>query len=542
MKTMEDDPPWANSQKVVLVIVAFLAFGIGYWHSGEDDHHLPAGSGHGTVSEGTEAAPFETAENLVYVCPMSDIPPMPQPGTCPICGMELLPVAAPPVATQDGTWRTRLDPAAVRAAGIRVAAVERKPVAAEVRLFGRTEFDPAHTTQITAFTPGVIDRLYVKRTGQFVRWGAPLFDIYSSDLLETQRELAQVMPYVPGFLSFQSGAAHSALDAPVQARPRPGAGGLSPEVEKAFKILEGIRHKLTLLGLPKRDIDDLMTRGQATGIATVYASMYGQVVEQNTSEGTFVNVGTPIITLADPHFVWARMDAYEVDYPWIRQGQAVTFETDAYPGERFEAKVVNIDPVFNTQSRTFSIGAICADHGGRLKSGMLIRAVIHARLSADGKVARQAAAGDQPPLVVPASAPLVTGRRSIVYVLVPGGEGVFEGREVLLGPKSGDHYVVLDGLAEADLVVVNGAFKIDSAVQIVAGRGMLGIEGGHSVHTHQSPGGSDGMHEDYIQQRTENLTGEKSRPEQQHKRERTTIQRRRPGAYGEITGRPHPNQ
>jgi Cu(I)/Ag(I) efflux system membrane fusion protein len=541
MKTKEDNQPWANSQKVVLVIVAFLAFGIGYWHSGGDDHHMPDGSGHGTASERTEAALLETAENLVYVCPMSDIPPMAQPGTCPICGMELLPVAAPPVAMGDGTWRTRLDPAAVKAAGIRVAAVERKPVSADVRLFGRIEFDPAHTTQITAFTPGVIDRLYVKRTGQFVRWGAPLFDIYSSDLLETQREIAQVMPYVPGFLSFQSGAAHSALDAPVQARPRPGTSGISPETEKAYKILEGIRHKLTLLGLPKRDIDSFMTRGEATGIATVYASMYGQVVEQNTFEGTFVNVGTPIITLADPQFVWARMDAYEIDYPWIRQGQAVTFETDAYPGERFEAKIVNIDPVFNTRSRTFSIGAICADHGGRLKSGMLIRAVIHARLSPDGKVTRQVAAGDRPPLVVPASAPLITGRRSIVYVLVPGGEGVFEGREVLIGPKSGDYYVILEGLAEGDLVVVNGAFKIDSAVQIVAGRGMLGIEGGHSVLTHQSPGGSDGMHEDYLQQRTENLTGEKGRPEQ-HQRERTTIQRRRPGAYGEITGRPRPNQ
>ncbi len=101
--------------------------------------------------------------------------------------------------------------------------------------------------------------------------------------------------------------------------------------------------------------------------------------------------------------------------------------------------------------------------------------------------------------------------------------------------------MVLEGLAEGDLVVVNGAFKIDSAVQIVAGRGMLGIEGGHSVLTHQSPGGSDRMHEDYLQQRSENLTGEKGRPEQRQ-RERTTIQRRRPGAYGEITGRPHPNQ
>ena len=89
MKTKEDTQPWANSQKVVLVIVAFLAYAIGFWDRAADEHSMPFGAGHKEASHGPEGVPHEAAENRIYVCPMSDIPPMPQPGKCPICGMAL---------------------------------------------------------------------------------------------------------------------------------------------------------------------------------------------------------------------------------------------------------------------------------------------------------------------------------------------------------------------------------------------------------------------------------------------------------------------
>jgi Cu(I)/Ag(I) efflux system membrane fusion protein len=264
------------------------------------------------------------------------------------------------------------------------------------------------------------------------------------------------------------------------------------------------------------------------------------------------------LSIADPQFVWARLDAYEADYPWMRIGQKVTFQTVAYPGEKFAGKVVYIDPVFNSKTRTFAIGAICPDQGGRLKTGMLIRATLEAQMTADGKVVTGRTAADRAPLVIPASAPLLTGRRSVVYVAVAGKEGVFEGREVVLGPKAKNHYLVVSGLEEGERVVVNGNFKIDSAVQILARSSMMDIEGGHSATAHQLHGGSQVMHEHYRTERMHSRTRNRLESDQAHsdmrsqlepndasrsgrrRHERTIIQRRKPGQYGDTTRRHMP--
>jgi len=191
---------------------------------------------------------------------------------------------------------------------------------------------------------------------------------------------------------------------------------------------------------------------------------------------------------------------------------------------------------------------IYPDRGGRLKSGMLVRAVIHARLRADGKVMGAGDKADSGSLVIPLSAPLITGKRSVVYVAVPGEEGVFEGREVVLGPKGKDHYVVLEGLEEGDQVVVNGNFKIDSAVQILAKPGMMDMKDGHLATGYQRPGSSERMDSDYKTQRrlsrkvilepekgavsgegTEKIVGRRER------QRRDAINRRKPGTYGDNT-------
>ncbi len=513
--------------------------------------------GSGTdVKRAVETAKLETFEDsgpLVHVCPMRCVPPMDNPGKCPICGMDLVPAHLGITTDKAGPTRLKLTAEAIELGSIQLATVARKPVEAEVRLFGKIDYDPAHMSYVATFMPGVIDRVYVKRAGQFVRWGDPLFDIYSSDLLETQRQLVEAMKFVPSFLAFQRGLPHVAIESPVQDRKRPEAGKKTPEEESALRTINAIRHKLLIMGLPKRDIDELMKVGEPTGIATVYAPMYGQVVVQNAFEGSYVNRGVPVFTLADPQHVWAKLDAYEADYPWIRKGQKVTFETEVYPGERFEGKIVYVDPVFDPTTRTFNIGVIYPDRGGRLKAGMLIRAVIHATLLADGKVVGAGDKADSGPLVIPLSAPLITGQRSVVYVAVPGEEGVFEGREVVLGPKAKDHYVVLEGLEEGEEVVVNGNFKIDSAVQILARPGMMDMKDDHSATGYQTPGGSERMDLDYKTRRRasrmEILEPEKGKdtapPENlkeangRRERRRDLINRRKPGTYGDNT-RPVP--
>jgi len=540
----EPKPKYLTKKGIVLLFAAlFLGLVSGLFLKGS-----------GTVAiKETAPAKLETSEGsgpLVYVCPMRCVPPMDEPGKCPICGMELVPSHLGIHTDTAGPSRLKLTPEAIELGSIQVAEVVRKPIDAEVRLFGKIDYDPAHMSYVATFMPGVIDRVYVKRAGQFVRWGDPLFDIYSSDLLETQRQLLEAMKFVPSFLAFQRGYPHVAIEAPVQERVRPESGKKSPEEESALRTIDAIRHKLLIMGLPKRDIDELMKAGEPTGIATVYAPMYGQVVVQNAFEGSYVNRGVPIFTLADPQHIWAKLDAYEADYPWIRKGQKVTFETEVYPGERFEGDIVYVDPVFDPTTRTFNIGVIYPDRGGRLKAGMLIRAVIHARLRADGKVMGAGDKADSGPLVIPLSAPLITGKRSVVYVAVPGEEGVFEGREVVLGPKGKDHYVVLKGLEEGERVVVNGNFKIDSAVQILARPGMMDMKDDHSAAGYQTPGSSKRMDSDYRTRRRasrmEILEPEKGKDTvssqdlekavgRRERQRRDSINRRRPGTYGDNT-------
>ena len=530
----------------LLLAVLFLGLVTGFFLKGGGSEK---GSGVGAAPSTIEAS--GALGTFVYVCPMNCVPPMDKGGKCPICGMDLIATPLGLETENADLAQLKLTPEAIKLASVQLAPVERKFVLAEVKLFGQIDYDPAHMSYVSAFMPGVIDRIYVKRAGQFVRWGDPLFDMYSSDLQETQRQLIEAMKFVPSFMAFQRGRPHVAVEVPVQARERPGeAGKRSPAEENALKTINAIRHKLLIMGLPKRDIDGLMTVGEPTGIATVYAPMYGQVVVQNAFEGTYVNTGTPIFTLADPQHIWAKLDAYEADYPWIRKGQEVTFETEVYPGENFRGKIVYVDPVFDPTTRTFNIGVIYPDRGGRLKAGMLVRAVIHARLRADGKLARPDDKGDSAPLVIPASAPLITGKRSIVYVAVEGEEGVFEGREVTLGPKAKDYYVVLEGLMEGDQVVVNGNFKIDSAVQILARPGMMDMEDGHSAIEYQTPGGSEVMDSDYRSERMKSRLkgiepdqGEKptsgadtpSIEDRRDRQRRESINRRKPGTYGDTT-------
>ncbi len=527
---------WKRIGSLVLItgVAFFLGYGVRQAATDRPATFPPASPG---------AIEAEVAGDMIYVCPMMCVPPMERAGRCPVCGMDLVATPAPP-AREGEAFQIRLTPEAVGLAEVRTKPVERRLVEAEVRLYGAIDYDPAHVTNLTAFMPGVIDRIYVKRAGQFVRWGEPLFDMYSSDLLETQKELIEAMKYVPSFLAFQAGIPHAAKEVPVQDRLRPeDRDPRSPEVQQAREKIRAIRRKLSILGMPKRDTDELMKRGEATGVATVYSSMYGQVIRQNAFEGAYVNTGTPIFSVGDPRYVWVELEAYESDYPWVRKGQKVLFTTEAYPGETFEGKVVYLDPVFDSTSRTFTVGGISPDRGGRLKAGMLVRARILARLRADGTVADSDEGIEQAPLVIPETAPLVTGKRAVVYVRVPGEEGLFEAREIRLGPRAGDHYVVTTGLEEGEEVVENGAFKIDSEVQIQAGDSLMTLEDGRSALGHHHPGGSDVVHEDYWRERMKSRLSDDAELEAlEGKRKGAesrgaphSVQRRKPGMYGSST-------
>jgi Cu(I)/Ag(I) efflux system membrane fusion protein len=252
--------------------------------------------------------------------------------------------------------------------------------------------------------------------------------------------------------------------------------------------------------------------------------MGGTVIHKYATEGMYVNTGTPIYTLADLSRLWVKLDAYESDLSWIRYGQEVEFSTEAYPGQVFKGKISFRDPVLNAKTRTVKVRVNVDNPDGKLKPEMFVRAVLRARVAQGGAVMHPDLAGkwicpmhpsvvkdqpdtcdicgmdlvateslytaarepNEPPLVIPATAPLITGKRAVVYVRIPdANKPTFEGREVVLGPRAADYYLVREGLAEGEVVVTNGNFKIDSALQIQAKPSMMSAERGKTMIEHQ---------------------------------------------------------
>ncbi len=436
-----------------------------------------------------------------YACSMFCVPPMPRPGKCPICGMEMVEVED--AGTEEGTPRTlTLSAMAQKLAEIQTVPVERKTVSAEIRMVGKIDYDETRLGYITAWVPGRLDRLYVDYTGVPVQKGDHLVYLYSPELATAQTELLEASQRI------QEG--------------KSGEGSILNERAEAW--IEDIRDKFRLWGMTDAQIAEIEERGTASDYMTIYAPMGGIVIHKNVLEGSYVKTGTRIYTIADLAHVWVKLDAYESDLAWLRYGQQVEFETEAYPGETFEGKVAFIAPVLDDKTRTVKVRVNVENPDGRLKPKMFVRAIARSEVAIGGRVVDAELAGKwmcpmhpeivkdelgdcdrcgmplvrteslgfvsvdagdvEAPLVIPASGPLITGKRALVYVELPDEPGTYQGREIRLGPRVGNQYIVLDGLAEGERVVVHGNFKIDSAMQIMAEPSMMSPKGGQPASSH----------------------------------------------------------
>jgi len=443
---------------------------------------------HGEGSEqegGTEAT--------LWTCPMHPQIKLPDAGACPICGMDLVEMTG---VGDDNPRQLVMSPAAMALARIVSEPVRRKNVTRPVRMVGKVDYDETAVRTISAWVPGRIDRLYVDYTGVQVSEGDHLVWLYSPDLLTAQEELLSA-----------------------RARVKSTAGESSEFLASSnVEAYASAREKLLLWGLTEEQVVEIEERGTANDRVTLTSPSTGVVIDKMLDEGAYVQTGTHIYRIADLTQLWLLLDAYEQDLAWLRHGQQVVVEVAALPGETFEGSISYIDPFINEHTRTAKVRVNVDNSNGRLKPGMFVRAVASARLGMGGAVLDRQLAGkwvspmhpevvkdgpgqcdvcgmdlvraedlglvpDAPttterPLVVPSSAVLVTGKRAVVYVEVPGTEKpTYEGREIVLGPRAGDEYMVLKGLEDGERVVVNGAFRIDSSMQILAKPSMMSIPG-----------------------------------------------------------------
>ncbi len=405
----------------------------------------------------------EAPQAAMWTCSMHPQIQLPKPGQCPICGMDLIPVSSGEAGGDMGPRELKMSEKALKLASLEVTPVERKEVTVKIRMVGKVEYDETRTSYITAWVPGRIDDLFVDFTGEEVNEGDPMVSLYSPELLTAQEELLQAI----------------VTEKELQ------ESSIPLMRETASKTVKAAKEKLRLWGLTEKQIEEIEKRGKTTDHVTIYTPISGVVIHKNGLEGMYVETGTKIYTIADLSQVWIKLDAYESDLIWVRNGQRVEFDTEAYPGEIFTGKVVFVDPFLDPKTRTAKVRVNVPNPEGKLKPEMFVRAEVLAVIKRESDVIK-GLKSTQPPLVIPTTAPLLTGKRAIVYVEVPDKKGTYEGREVLLGPRAADYYTVREGLSEGELVVVNGNFKIDSAIQILAKSSMMNPEGGVKPSGHDN--------------------------------------------------------
>ncbi|MCA9759058.1 MAG: efflux RND transporter periplasmic adaptor subunit [Candidatus Eisenbacteria bacterium] len=434
----------------VLLGVVLLSIGLVLGWAGRGCGSSMSGGGGSHSTDGHDGASTAEAHAVAWTCSMHPQIRLPEPVPCPICGMDLIPVDMSDGGSDPGS--ITLSPTARKLASVRTSTVRRAPAEREVRLTGVLRADETREREIAAWISGRVERLYVDFTGGPVRKGQPLLDLYSPELLSAQEELVQAV--AARAASSQLGGSGAQ------------GGSFSGNTAAVFaRTEEAAREKLRLLGLSSGQIDDIARTGDARAVVTIPAPLSGVVLAKRVQLGQTVKAGETLYQVADLSRLWLELEAYESDLPWIAKGDDILFETDAYPGETFQGVVSFVEPTASPATRTVRVRVEIANADGRLKPAMFARARVYSRLQADD---------GEDPVVIPATAPLLTGERAVVYVADPAEEGRFQARQVVLGPKAGDVYVVADGLRAGEEVVTRGAFKIDSALQIRAGDSMMG--------------------------------------------------------------------
>ena len=413
-----------------------IAFAAGAWLFNGSSHRVDP-----IDNTATDRSQLESEE--VFSCVMHPQIRQAEPGECPICGMDL--VAVPTEDSGSGhesAYRVSLTERARALARIRTAPVERvRQSAMELRLLGRIESDESTKKTVTAWSGGRIDKLLVSVTGSEIKAGQKVALLYSPEIFAAHQDLLTAVEQV----SRLERATESARAA-------------------ARAALQSTRERLKLLGLPSSELTRMESSATPWRQIAVRSPFSGTVIERLATEGAYVATGAPLYRVADLSRVWVQLDAYERDLANLAVGQEVRLAVEAYADQSFEGRIAFIDPTLDPIRRTARVRVEVLNSEGRLRPGMFAEAVVTASASAH----------EENPLLIPDSAPLFTGRRSIVYVEVEGVDRpTYEARKVRLGPAMGAFYPVTAGLREGEHVVVHGAFALDADLQIRGGASMM---------------------------------------------------------------------
>ncbi|HXI03942.1 MAG TPA: efflux RND transporter periplasmic adaptor subunit [Candidatus Saccharimonadales bacterium] len=383
------------------------------------------------VRHGTAAAPAagEKAPGepkiLFYRNPMDPTVTSPVPMKDPM-GMDYVPVyAAEEGAAGSAPGTVVIDPAIVQNMGVLSEKIARKDLRRSVRTVGYLDYDQEKMVSVTTKYDGFVEKVYVNYIGQPVSKGDPLFDIYSPALVQTEQELLSAIEF-----SRRMDAA------PDDMRSR------------SEDLVKAARQRLAYWDITPEQVSEIEKTGKVLRALTVTAPTGGLVMKrQEGLEGMAVRPGMDVIHIADLSSLWLKVEVFEDQLAWLRKGSTARVSLTYFPGESFSGQVRFIEPQVSEKTRTVNLTLEVPNADGRLRAGM------YATVEFAPVVARDS-------LAVPATAVLRTGLRNVVIVSLGGGR--FAPREVKLGAAGEGWYQVLSGLREGDEVVTSSQFLIDS--------------------------------------------------------------------------------
>jgi len=376
-----------------------------------------------------------------WTCSMHPQIDLPEFGACPICGMDLIPLEE----NSDGLTadQFKLSENAMALANIQTSIVGNSMAKGNaIKLSGKiVENEEANAVQ-TAHFSGRIEKLYISSVGEKINKGQLLAHIYSPELFAAQQELIT-------------------------------ATSLK---ETQPSLYNAVRNKLKLWKLSENQINSIEDSKKPISNFPIYANVSGVVSMKMVEEGNHVMEGAPLLKISNLNSVWAEFDVYENQISLFKKGQKITITTNAYTNKQFYAKVSFIDPVLNSKTRTVTLRAVLNNLKNEFKPGMFIEGKINGIESKNKET-----------LIIPATAILWTGERSVVYIKANSNKPIFEMREITLGNKIGEDYEVLSGLNNGDEIVTNGTFTVDAAAQLKGKKSMMNTKvkkqmTGHNNH------------------------------------------------------------
>ncbi len=402
---------------IVLSLVVGLLLGRAFFGGASTGSSMATHEGHGETGQ-------------IWTCSMHPQIRMNEPGSCPICGMDLIPAAS--MEEDMDPMSVHMTDNAMKLASVQTMVVGTGGGAGSLRLTGKVVPDERRVYAQASHVAGRVEELLVNFTGETVQKGQILARVFSPEMVTAQEELL---------------AAHSVQEA-------------QPNLYAAA------RGKLRNWKLSDAQIDAIVAAGAANGVIAILADVSGVVVEKKTDLGDYLKRGDVLYEVADLSQLWIQFDLYESDLGSTRKGDTVQFTVRSLPGKTYKGRIAFIDPMVDPATRVARARVELADPQGALKPGMF----------AIGTVQAKHRHGDAKALVVPRTAVLWTGPRSVVYVRV--GEGQFRLREVVLGAAMGDDVMIASGLEAGEEIVVHGTFTVDAAAQLNGAPSMMSPQGG----------------------------------------------------------------